>query len=360
MRVLFVTVGYPTERDPVNGIFVREHALAVADYADVSVLHLARGEPWRLSRVTDEPLPTWRSGFATRPAGAGLLAAGIRGLRAAADHDIVHAHFFLSALPCLLTRARPLVVTEHWSVFLPEDPSSLSPFQRRAAHLAFARADAVVAVSEALRRGMQAHGVTRPIRVVPNPVDITTFAPDDAPRNGRLLAVGLLYDAKGYEHLLEAVAVLRQRGVDVALDIVGDGPRRDTYETLARTLGVAGRVQFHGTLAREEIAALMRTASLFVLASRYDNNPVALIEAMASGLPVVATAVGGVPELVDDGVGRLVPAGDSAALADGIADVLTSLDQFDRGAIARTTAQRYGRAGVGRQLVEIYEDVLRR
>jgi glycosyltransferase involved in cell wall biosynthesis len=358
VRVLFVTVGYPTERDPVGGIFVRDHALAAAEHAEISVLHLARGEPWGLRRVDGEPLPTWRSGFPSRPAAAGLVAAGLRGLHAVPAHDLVHAHFFLAALPCAIRGGKPLVLTEHWSVFLPEDPHSLTPPQRTAARFAFRRADDVLAVSEALRKGLQSHGVRRPIRVVPNPVDTTLFAGGTARRNGRLLSVGLLYDAKGYEYLLEAVALLARRGRDLDLDVVGDGPERERYERLAAELGVEGHVRFHGRLSKPGVAALMAESSLFVLASRYDNNPVALIEAMASGLPVVATAVGGIPELVDVDTGRLAPPRDAAGLAAEIAGALDDLDGYDRTAIARRTAERFGRDAVGCRLAEVYDGLV--
>src|SRR5207245_987880 len=99
---------------------------------------------------------------------------------------------------------------------------------------------------------------------------------------------------------LEAFAQLVRDGRDLGLDVVGDGPGCETYAGLAHELGLDGRVVFHGLQPKEEVARLMRNAGLFVLTSRYDNNPCVLIEAMASGLPVVATAVGGIPEMIDE------------------------------------------------------------
>lgn len=359
MKVLVVTPSYPTAREPVAGVFVREHALAAAEHAEVSVLHLARGDPWGVRRVEGEPLPTWRAGFRARPASAGLVAAAARGLRAVPSHDVVHAHFFLAAAPLVLLRARPLVLTEHWSVFLPEDPASLSPPLRLAARIAFERADALLCVSEALRRALHARGIRRPIDVVPNPVDTKVFSHRDTSRDGRLLTVGLLYPAKGYEFLFQALALLAARGRDVSLDVVGDGPERDRYVQLARSAGVHSRVRFHGTLAKQEVARLMATSSLFVLASRYDNNPVAVIEALASGVPVVATAVGGVPELVDEESGRLARPCDPESLAAEIAMALDELSRYDGARIARRAAERFGRAAVGERLAAVYRSVLR-
>jgi glycosyltransferase involved in cell wall biosynthesis len=359
VRVLVVTVAYPTEREPVAGVFVREQALAVAERTDVTVLHLARGERWGLRTVPGEPVTTWRAGFPHRPAAAGLAAAAARAIPAMPPHDVIHAHFFLAAAPVALLRRRPLVVTEHWSVFLPEDPMQLSPLLRASARFAFARADAILAVSEALRAGLVAHGVHTPIEVLPNSVDTSLFAPGTAPRNGRLLTVGLFYEAKGYEVLLQALARLGRDGRRVDLDIVGDGPEKLRYQRLAADLDISDRVAFHGVLPRAEVAALMARSELFVLASRYDNNPVSVIEAMASGLPVVATAVGGVPELVDESVGRLAPPGDPAALADNLARALDGIDEYDRSAIAARATERYGREAVLQKLLGVYERLVK-
>ncbi len=104
----------------------------------------------------------------------------------------------------------------------------------------------------------------------------------------------------------------------------------------------------------------MRSADLFVLTSRYDNNPCVLIEAMASGLPVVATAVGGIPEIVDPASGRLATPNDPGSIAAEIAAALDGLDGFDRPAIARSAKERFGREHVGRMLADAYSEAIQR
>src|SRR5439155_8745708 len=94
-----------------------------------------------------------------------------------------------------------------------------------------------------------------------------------------------------------------------------DGPLRGALEARADSLGVGDRIAFRGLLPKPEVARVLRGADAFVLTSRYDNNPCALIEALACGLPVVATAVGGVPELVDDTNGLLARPGNPADVA---------------------------------------------
>jgi glycosyltransferase involved in cell wall biosynthesis len=373
VNVLFLTTSYPTEDAPVAGVFVREHALAAAEHVNVAVLHLdrthsRRGAP-RLTRVVDEALPTWRVTYPWTPVAlsvAAHFAAAARGWwavrRSGFVPDIVHAHFFLAGVPAVLLgrlARTPVVVTEQWSVFLPEDPMELAWPLRAAARFAYERADLVLPASDALRRGIEANRIHARFEVVPNVVDTSLFGPNGDARNGRLLAVGLLYEAKGYEYLLEAVALLRREGRDVALDIVGDGPERTAYTRLAAELDLDGCVVFHGIVPKPEVARRMRESSLFVLTSRYDNNPCVLIEAMASGLPAVATAVGGIPEVVDDRSGILARPGDPRSIADAIASALDRPGGWDRRAIAESAATRFGRAEVGRHLAEIYRRLAR-
>ncbi len=371
MKVLFITTAYPTEEAPVAGVFVKEHALAAAEHADVAVLHLDRrgghrGLP-RPTRIAGEELPTWRVTYAWTPVPlsvAAHFAAAYRGWSAVArsgfEPDVVHAHFFLAGVPAVILgrRARkPVVITEQWSIFLPEDPAELTRPLRTAARFAYERASLVLPASDALRRGIEANGIHARFEVLPNVVDTSLFGDGAGPRNGRLLAVGLLYEAKGYEYLLEALAILRREGRAVDLDVIGDGPGREEYARLVRDLELDGHVVFHGIVPKPEVARRMREASLFVLTSRYDNNPCVLIEAMASGLPVVATAVGGIPEVVDERSGVLVAPRDPRSIADGIAAALDGIDRWDRAAIATAASARYGRAEIGRRLASVYERV---
>jgi glycosyltransferase involved in cell wall biosynthesis len=339
----------------------------VARHADVAVLHLDRsphhtGLP-RVVHVEDEALPTWRVTYPWSPmpvSGALHFVAAVRGWnavrRAGFRPDLVHSHFFLAGVPGdALARALrvPAVVTEHWSVFLPDDPMELTPLLRRSASFAYRNADVVLPVSRALQKSIEMHGLrARRFEVVPNSVDTEVFTLGEGQRNGRLLAVGMLLDAKAYDVLLPAVATL-----DVGLDVVGDGPLRGELEALARSLGVADRVTLHGVLPKPEVARLMREAELFVLASRYENNPCSLIEALASGLPVVATAVGGVPELVTEANGRLAQSEDSDGLAAEIRAALAGA--YDRAAISADAHRRYGAATIGDMLAGVYASVLR-
>jgi glycosyltransferase involved in cell wall biosynthesis len=368
MKVIFVTTSFPTAEHPASGVFVLEHARAVAPYADVAVLHLDRrhgARGIRAYRDGEAELPTWRVAYPYRPTALSIAAhtaAGIVGYRAVRragfTPDVIHAHFFLSALPAALvakaTRT-PLVETEQWTIFLPEDPATLTLPLRLGARAALSAARMVMPVSRSLERAMAAAGVRGPFRVVPNAVDTSLFEPGAGGDGTRLATVSMLNAQKGVDVLLRAFAKARSsRGLH--LDVVGDGPERASLERLAGDLGVRDAVTFHGLLPKREIAAVLGRADLFVLASRFDNNPCVLVEAQAAGLPVVSTRVGGIPEIVD-GSGALVERDDVDAFAAAIAATLSDLGRYDRAAIAASANERYSLEAVGRAFADVYRDV---
>jgi glycosyltransferase involved in cell wall biosynthesis len=253
-----------------------------------------------------------------------------------------------------------VVYTEHWTVFVPENPMRLSGPMRAAARLALEAADIVLPVSADLARALSELAPGANVRVVPNVVDGRIFRPGEPrDRSGRrLLTAGLLdTNRKGLDVLLEALALLDRRD-GLRLDVVGDGSLRAQYEALAARLGLSEHVQFHGLCSKPELAARMQEADLFVLGSRYENNPCVVIEAMATGLPIVATRVGGVPELVDEASGELANPLDPRDLARAIEAALTRLETFDRGNIASRARDEFGTESVGRTFADVYTRLL--
>ena len=162
-------------------------------------------------------------------------------------------------------------------------------------------------------------------------IDLSRFArpvSSDAAREemgvGTSRVVGIvakLSAVKGHEHFLRAAARVRERRSDVIFLVVGDGPLRPQLESLTEELGLADAVRFVGV--RKDIPEVLGLMDVFVLSSLSEGAPNVILEAMAAGLPVVASNVGGVPDIVRDGeTGRLVEPGDHEALADAVLDIL--------------------------------------
>lgn len=207
-----------------------------------------------------------------------------------------------------------------------------------------------VANSEAVReQTVRREGVSRErIEVIPNAVDVERFRPAARGERERLRTrlgipatapvigcVANLRPIKGHDALLEAFAAVCVRMPEARLALVGEGPTEAALRGRAGVLGVLDRVHFLGP--RGDVPELLRAFDLAVLASHSEGLSNALLEAMASGLPTVATAVGGNPELLEDGaLGLLVPPHDAAAMAAALGDLLASPDRCRQlGAAAR-------------------------
>ena len=195
------------------------------------------------------------------------------------------------------------------------------------------------------------------VPVVGNGIDLDAFRGPQrrGPRGAgaRLLCVARLAPAKNHALLLRTVARLRESGRDVSLTLVGDGPLRGALEERARELGISERVRFAGR--RTDTAAFYRDCDLFVLLSDYEGMPMSIIEAMASGLPVVATRAGGVAELVDDGVNGALVEADAAAAAGAIAAICDDPALYARlSAGAVRTSSHYSAEAMMEKYVDLY------
>ncbi len=219
------------------------------------------------------------------------------------------------------------------------------------------RTDCLLVVSETVREAVvrkdRGRGARPPV-VAPNPVNAARLQPQHpaaevraaigvGPRETLLLHVGRMDrvgGAKGHDLLLASLARLRQTHPHFVCALAGDGPARPELEAMARARGVADRVRFLGF--RRDVADLLAAADLFVFPSRWEGMPIALMEAMWSGLPVIASDIAANREVLHAGqYGRLFPPASPAALAEGLAQLLS--DRAGREQVAEA-ARRYARA----------------
>ena len=233
------------------------------------------------------------------------------------------------------------------------------------------RADGLVSVSAGLRDEVLKLEPGLKVRVIPNGVDMERFhpRPDSAPRKWsaarpfKILYVGRLRAFKGLQDLVAALPAVRQKAaVPVQADLVGDGPYRETLESRIGELGLQNIVRFRGRLAREEMPDVYREADLLVLPSYAEGMPNAVLEAFASGVPVVATDIEGSRELLRSGVeGVLVPTHSPDALARAIISLASDPGKPARcGAAARERAMSFSWERVADEYLEIMNGLLKR
>ena len=172
---------------------------------------------------------------------------------------------------------------------------------------------------------MEHFSAARRLRVIWNGIDLERFAFRGPQPTGPAVVVARLTAEKDVQNLLRAVRQVVDVLPQFRLEIAGDGPCRAELERLAAELGIGDRVRFLGEV--RDVPALLARARLFVLPSQTEGISLTILEAMASGLPVVTTKVGGNPEIVESGTGVLVPPRDPAALAHGILRVAGNPDE---------------------------------
>lgn len=244
--------------------------------------------------------------------------------------DLIDAHFVYpdgySAVKIGRCLGIPVVVTARGSdINLYSDMGRIYP---KLIHV-LSNADALIGVSNALINKMRALGAPEDrLKHIPNGIDLESFKPGDArgrTRNGsKLLTVGNLVTGKGMDVVIGAFAQVIQDRQNLELTIVGDGPERTALVQLVKTLNLEGHVQFKGALPHSFLPAVFRNSDIFCLGSHMEGCPNVVLEALACGVPVVAAAVGGIPELVKNkNQGILVQPGDRRALAGGILEALS-------------------------------------
>jgi glycosyltransferase involved in cell wall biosynthesis len=279
---------------------------------------------------------------------------------AARRPNIVHAHMVHANLFCRAALAlqswRRLICTIHST----DEGGRLRDLAYTLSNWA---SDLNTTISEAAtKRFVEAHVLPPTTLTVHNGIDVDRFrcGRDGRQRGGpfRWIAVGRLSPEKDYTVLLEALATLPL----TTLTIAGEGTERTALEALATRLGIAQRVSFLGV--REDIPALLCAHDGYVLSSRREGFGLALAEAMASSLPVVATRSGGPVEVVggDGRCGTLVPTGDPAALAEAMADIAerTPLQRLEMGVLAQArVAQRFDTRVLLDRFEEVYEALSR-
>jgi glycosyltransferase involved in cell wall biosynthesis len=297
------------------------------------------------------------------PAGwAGHTAATIpHFLRLAKRADVLHAQTFASAVPGMLAKRRlglPLVVTLHTSHFLKlAQKPAWKPVLRRIIR----SADWLLAASEEIRDVALSLYPHRRAEALTNGVDTEMFVPAErTPRQKpKLLVPRRLFHKNGVEYFIRALPLVR-REVDVDAVLVGDGPEREKLERLAAELGVADAVTFLGKRPNDEMPALVADADVAIFPSLMEATSVAALEAMSCGVPVAASRVGGLPEIVDETVGTLFEAADPESQAAAIVALLKRDDLPDLGRRARErVVAQWSVARLARRHVEIYEKLLR-
>ncbi|MDO9254426.1 MAG: glycosyltransferase [Bacteroidales bacterium] len=381
-KILFLARWYPDRYDPMMGLFIKRHAEVAAGFADVAVLYLRAAPDKTIGYEIDHKVET---GIATtivyygtksilpsflikRITGFLFGIAFIKGYRFLLDFwgkpDFIHVNVLtrlgIFALCLRKFHGIKYVITEHWSRYLPVTGTYKGFLRKYFTQVVVKNASAVSTVSENLAKAMQSHGLVHAnFMVLPNVVDTEDYIPvltESKNKQKRFIHISCFEDrSKNISGLLRAISTLAKLRNDFKCIMVGEGIDLEKMKTLSTELGLPeSQVRFTGLLEGEKVVDAYQSAEFMVMFSNYENMPVVISESLSCGLPVIATAVGGIPEYLNEANGRLVSPGDEAALLGAINFMLDHSSDFDKKKIRQNAVGIFGKEAVSEKLKELY------
>ena len=375
VHVMIVSRGIPTKEYHLNGIFEFDQAKALAEEG-VKVTFLAldtrsirRWRKWGAEQFEKDGVEVlvanipWGRFFASarnKVAELALKRMYKKAIKRQGVPDVIHAHFF--HIGYVSTRALdwakvPIIVTEHFSGLMKKVVEKKVLDE---AGYAYEHADKSIAVSPGLVHSMKEKFNIEAI-YVPNIVDTGLFRyiPAKEKETFDFITVANLIERKRIDNLIHASAELFSKYTNMTLAIYGEGTERNKIEWLIRKYSLEDKVFLMGNSSRAEIAQKMLQSDCFVLPSQAETFGVVYIEAMASGKPVIATKCGGPEGFVNQVNGLLIPIDDEMALVNAMEEMYLNVKRYDGENIAKETVQKFSPRAVAKQLIQVYEEVLK-
>jgi glycosyltransferase involved in cell wall biosynthesis len=385
-NILFLSGWYPNRVLPTLGNFVQKHAEAVALHSEVIALNVCADpsceQTYEITENTINNVFTINVYYKKVTHGIPLLSqlqklirtkrAWFLGLqrvyKKSASIDLVHHNILypsgIVAWYLKKSRGIPYILTEHSTAYLPSKKTRISFTERMISKMIARNAAVITPVSGDLQKAMTGLGLEGNYEVVYNVVDTRIFSPAGnkaVERTIRFLHISTLDDAhKNISGMLRAAAELSKQHTGFECRFVGDGDTAPHIET-AKQLGIYNTFAFfEGTKTTAEIAALMKNADCFLLFSNYENLPVVIIEALASGIPVISSDVGGIHEHLSAERGMLVPARDEKALEKALDQMTGELHakKYDAGTLAAYAQEHFSYEKVSEKFHDLYNRVL--
>ena len=363
MHILFLPRWYPNRYDPMFGLFVKRHAEAVSLLNKVSVVYVteatdAQSALYDIEHFADQNLFTTIVYYQKSDLRPVLFAKAINIFRfyRANFHGIklntkkfgkihlIHIHILtrlaLIAIYFKWMKGTSYIITEHWSRYLQLTNGFTGFWRKIVTKLAVRGASTITTVTQNLAEAMQNHGLKNPNYVVlPNVVDVNLFKIQHQKANPifRFVHISCFEDRSknitGLVNALRKLSVLRN---DFECILVGDGIDYQKIKNGAIDLESFGLIHFRGLLQNDLLADELSKSDCLLLFSNYENMPVVILEAFACGLPVIATRVGGIPEMVNPQNGSLVDAGDEAGFVEAMVKMIDSQSQYKADEIRST------------------------
>ncbi|MGZ6523310.1 MAG: glycosyltransferase, partial [Bacteroidia bacterium] len=386
LNILFLSSWYPNRVLPTLGNFVQKHAEAVSIKANVAALFVCSDSncksKYEITKNTIHNVYTVNVYYKKVEHSAPLLSqiqkanryikAHLKGLQIINSEfgkiDLVHHNILYPAgiIAWYLKKFKniPYIITENWTGYLPSKNIKLSWFQRAISRAIARNASYITPVSRDLRDAMISHGFTTKYEIIYNVVDTKLFHPRTAQLKHekiKIVHISTLDDAhKNISGMLRVAEKLSKQRPDFEIWFIGDGDTAPHIKTAA-TLNILNTFAFFdGAKKTDEVAEIMRNADSFLLFSNYENLPCVMVEALASGIPIVSSTAGGVPEHITKNLGLLVKPLDEDALLNSLNKMIDNIKsgKYNSKELSNYANDNFSYEKVGEKFNELYNRIL--
>ncbi|HIE15366.1 MAG TPA: glycosyltransferase family 4 protein [Bacteroidales bacterium] len=384
-HILFLPAWYPHKNDSMTGLFVKNHAKAISLYHKVTVIHALQDTALQKRfeiEQTDKngfteiliyykkntlPIPlinTILRIFRFRKA----IYLGIKQIENKQQiPDIIHVHILTryGIMGYLLSKRWkiPFVITEHWSRYLPERNTYKGLLRKLITKKIVRKASAVMPVSKILMQAMQYHHLYNSVyKVIPNTVNTSIFVPfteDKSSPPFRFIHVSCFDNAiKNITGIIDAYKLLLKTEHSVELILAGDGPDYDMVKKYAAETGLASKITFTGLLEEKALANVIAKSNSMVIFSNFETFSVVAAESLSCSVPVIATRVGAIPELINEERGILIEPGNIKLLYNAMCQMIHNYPHYNLEKIRTFAVQKFSVQVVAKQFDSIYNQIL--
>ncbi len=379
LKVVFISFWYPHKLKPLNGIFVKRHAVANAIDCDVSAIFVCSDKSYSIEESVEDGVYTIRGYYKAPGLKIPLFYQLVKLFRYLlmwkkvwtmyknknGKPDILNSNIVypVSIIATLVKYSWgvPYVITEHWSGYFPEDGSYRGFTKKLISRIAVANAGAVITDSAKLCRTMPALGLKNKYFNIPNVVDPDMFALKSPGVHSEFnfIHVSSLGKEKNVPGIVRVFKKFHAIHPDTKLNIIWDEESKEFLEKLkeepfSEELGIF----IIGKKTGKELVKLLQQADAFILFSNYENLPCVMLESFSCGLPVIGTRVGDVPEYINEKNGILIEAKNETQLLEAMEKVFANKGKYNPEEIRNMVVNKVSPAAVSKQFTDIYKMVL--
>lgn len=374
IRILFLTEVYPDGQGFLGGIFIHNQAVALQKAGcDVAVMFLdfrsvKTKRTMRKHSYVFDGITVYSMSLPCGPIYPVINMLSNRmaislyeyAVNSFGKPDLIYAHFGDAGINAYALKRKygiPYVIMEHDSGLLTGSADEIGKRKRQG----YEHASSVLAVGCALKNKLQKYTVNE-VHVVPNIVPEYMFEgkfdKNISSSDFLFISIGNLIKRKSFDLTIKGFAEVAKEKDAIKLFIVGEGPEKESLRNLARELGVEKKIKFCGRMDNRQVANLMRTCDCFVLPSKFETFGVVYVEAMACGLPVIATRCGGPEDFVHDDNGIMIDVDDCEALQYAMSAMIANRKKYHANVLRERVRRKYSAEVVAAELLEIFEGCL--